>query len=506
MILERAILLLILLGNFSPINAAEAPKSASISLDDLRTRLGSFVAEDRFRDATWGIEIVSLESGRTIYEHNSHKLLKPASNAKLYTSALTLDRFGSEYRIKTSIYSTVEPRPNGELKGNLVVYGRGDPSFAARFNNGNYTDVLKPLARAIANAGIKHVTGDFIGDETFFQGPPFGANWAWDDLQDYYGAEVSALSIQDNVVDLNFSAGTDLDQPCVITSLPGLTPLNIINRTKTGSVGSKRSLQIYRALADTNVYITGTLPSKSAWKDSVTVPNPGNWFLILLREDLARQGVIIDGASISKRWPKDKPTKMEDLKELASVESPPLTEILMKMVKPSQNLYAQLLFLQTGKQATNGFSDLSTEALAVKELNKFLRKAGVPKNEAFLEEGSGLSRGCLVTPHATVRLLQYMHKHPGSAVFEAALPISGTDGSLKSRLMDLNGRVRAKTGSMHYVDTLSGYLETNAGELLAFALMLNAFEPETGGNGRDELDGIARMVAELGQKTEPAAK
>jgi D-alanyl-D-alanine carboxypeptidase/D-alanyl-D-alanine-endopeptidase (penicillin-binding protein 4) len=506
MILERAIFLLILLGNFSPINASEAPKSASISLDDLRTRLGSFVAEDRFRGATWGIEIVSLESGTTIFEYNSHKLLKPASNAKLYTSAFALDRLGPEYRIKTSIYSSGEPASNGELKGNLVVYGRGDPSFAARFNNGNYTDILKPLVRAITNAGIKHVTGDLIGDETFFQGPPFGANWAWDDLQDYYGAEVSALSIQDNVVDLNFSAATDLDEPCVITTLPVLTPLNIINRTKTVSAGGKRSLQIYRPLADTNVYITGTLPIKSAWKDSVAVPSPGNWFLMLLREDLARQGVIIDGASILKRWPKDEPTKTDDLKELASAESPPLNEILMKMVKPSQNLYAQLLFLQAGKRTTNPAPDLSTEALAVKELNKFLRKAGVPKNEAFLEEGSGLSRGCLITPHATIQLLQYMHNHPASAAFEAALPISGTDGSLKGRLVDLKGRVRAKTGSMHYVDTLSGYLETNAGELLAFSLMLNAFEPESGGKGRDELDRIVRIVAAVAQKTEPTAK
>jgi D-alanyl-D-alanine carboxypeptidase/D-alanyl-D-alanine-endopeptidase (penicillin-binding protein 4) len=502
MILERAIFLLLVAGSFLPGQGAEAPKSATVSLDELPTRLSSFVAEERFRGATWGIEIVSLESGRTIYEHNSHKLLKPASNAKLYTSALALDRLGSEYRIKTSIYSSGEPAPNGELKGNLVVYGRGDPSFAARFNNGNYTDLLKPLVRAITQAGTRHVTGDLIGDETFFEGPPFGANWAWDDLQDYYGAEVSALSIQDNVVDLNFLAGTDLDRPCVITTLPALTPLNIINRTKTVSADGKRSIQIYRALADTNVYITGTLSIKSSWKDSVTVPNPGQWLLMLLREDLAREGVIIDGASILKRWPKDEPTKMEELKELASVESPPLNEVLMKMVKPSQNLYAQLLFLQTGKQVTNGFQDVSTEAVAVKELNRFLRKAGIPKNEAFIEEGSGLSRGCLVTPHATVQLLQYMHKQPLAGPFEAALPISGTDGSLKGRLIDLKGKVRAKTGSMHYLDTLSGYLETTAGELLAFSVMLNAFEPESGGNGRDEVDTIVRMVASLAQKTD----
>src|SRR5688572_7365294 len=162
------------------------------TLDSLRARLATHIAQPRFAPAAWGIKIVSLDTGKTIFEHNARKYFNPASNAKLFTAALALEHFGADFRIKSSIYSTTRPDASGTLKGDLILYGRGDPTMAARLNGGDYFRGLDPLIAQLVNAGVRRIEGDVVGDDSYFAGPPLGAGWEWDDLQAYYGAEVSA--------------------------------------------------------------------------------------------------------------------------------------------------------------------------------------------------------------------------------------------------------------------------------------------------------------------------
>jgi D-alanyl-D-alanine carboxypeptidase/D-alanyl-D-alanine-endopeptidase (penicillin-binding protein 4) len=492
--------LILLLGTLLIAQAREVATNqpAPLSLSALREKLDAFVAQEKFRSAAWGIEVVAAGSGETLYEHNAHKLLKPASNAKLYTAALALDKLGPDFRIRTSIYSDAAPDAHGELAGDLIIYGRGDPSFSRRFNGAN-KEVLQSLTDAIASSRIKQVKGNLVGDETFFQGPPFGENWTWDDLQSYFGAEVTSLTVNDNYLDFTIAAAAEPDKPCVISNLPGLAaPLNFINRTTTVPKGGKRSIEIYRPLTETNVYISGTLPLTISSTESVSVPRPATWFLDLLRESLAKKGILIDGGDKTKHWPEAEQSRTNELKEIAFTESPPVAEIVLKMMKASQNLYAQLLFLQAGAQAPVSPSNFQTAMASLREMNQFLRKAGVPKGEELLDEGSGLSRGCLVTPHATVQLLKFMSEHRAAEAFRDALPVSGVDGTLKARLTDLKGKVHAKTGSLRYIDALSGYLQTEGGEPIVFSIMLNAFNGvEFSANGRDEVDAVARMIFKL---------
>src|SRR5262249_7835816 len=153
-------------------------------------------------------------------------------------------------------------------------------------------------------------------------------------------------------------------------------------------------------------------------------------------------------------------------------------EVVRQMMKPSQNLYAQLLLLQVGirSRPVNAGSQTSEEA-GLAELKKFLREAGINPAEVLLEEGSGLSRGALVTPNAIVRLLQFMDRHRYAATFREALPVAGVDGTLRNRFKQtiVTGKARAKTGTLSYVNTLSGYVSTAAGEPLAFSIMLNNY-------------------------------
>ena len=470
----RCICLPVFLGGFLPATPAE-PKSVEPieTLTQLQTRIDAHISQPRFAAAAWGIKVASLDTGRTLFERDAGKLLKPASNAKLFTGALALDRLGPDYRIKTSFYAATRPGPDGVIHGDLIVYGRGDPSFAARFNGGDYGKSLGPAVAALVAAGVKRIEGDLIGDESYFRGPPFGSSWAWDDLQNYYGAEVSALSQEDNVVDLVFKPGAQSGEPCLIVTKPQTSFLTFVNRARTVDKAGKREINLYRPIRENTVYISGSLPAGTNWTDAVSVHNPALWFVTRLKEQLEQRGIAVP------------------------VASRPLSEIIAKMIKPSQNLYAQLLLLHVGTRSQKSdHQSKTTEEAGIAELNRFAREAGIKRGELLFDEGSGLSRSALVTPNAFVQLLAFMSRHRSAGVFRDALPVAGVDGSLRSRMKGTAAEknVHAKTGTIGYVHTLSGYVTTAAGERLAFSLMLNAYD-DTGHSVKDDLDPIAVMLA-----------
>ena len=184
-----------------------------------------------------GSKVVSLDTGRVLFEENAAKLLRPASNMKLYTVAAALDRLSPDYRFSTSVYATTRPDAAGVVRGNLTIYGRGDPSIAARFNNGDYFKAIDDLAPRIVAAGVKRVEGDLVGDESYFVGPKYGAGWNWEDLTWYYGAEVTPLTVNDNALDLFIKPGPAVGQPAVITTGPPDPLLTIVNKVITSAKG-----------------------------------------------------------------------------------------------------------------------------------------------------------------------------------------------------------------------------------------------------------------------------
>jgi serine-type D-Ala-D-Ala carboxypeptidase/endopeptidase (penicillin-binding protein 4) len=489
-----------------PVQPTNAPRPVG-TLAALQARLQGHVTQPRFAAAQWGVKIVSLDSGKTLFDHNAGKLFKPASNAKLFTGALALDRLGPDYRIKTSFYAAAKPDPNGVLHGDLLVYGRGDPSFAARFNGGNYGKSLEPLVAALAGAAVRQVEGDLIGDDSHFRGPPFGSSWTWDDLQNDYGAEVSALTQEDNVVDLVFKAGPHIGAPCLIVTRPDTTFLTFINRTRTMDQGGKPQMTIYRPIGDNVVYVSGQLPPGTNHTDAVSVHTPALWFVTRLKETLERRGVTVVGKPRSVNWldRETNPFDFAGLVEVASVESRPMSAIVGKMMKPSQNLYAQLLLLQVGARAAKpDDKNQTTEQAGIAELKRFAKEAGIRGGELLIDEGSGLSRSALVTPNAIVELLRFMSRHRCASLFRDALPIAGVDGSLRNRMKGTAAErnARAKTGTIAYVNTLSGYLTTAAGEPLAFSLMLNNYNSDSKQSGKDDIDVVAVMLAEFNGRSD----
>ncbi len=478
-----------------------------VTLAGLRQRLADHLAQPRYAAAMWGAKIVSLDTGVTVFEQNPQKLFTPASNTKLYTVAFALDRLGAEYRIKTSLYAKAKPDPAGTLEGDLILYGRGDPSINARLHGGNIYQALEPLVRALTPAGVRHITGDLVGDESYFRGPPFGSGWSWEDLGSYAGAEISALSINDNALQAVVKPGARVGAPCQLTLRPPTAWFTLSNRTVTIAKDAPRRLRFYCPLAQNVIYVTGQVPVDDPGATHEVAPhNPAGLFVSFFQEALARHGIKIDGQVRTANWldRQAQPIDYSTLIELGSVQSPPLRDLAREVEKPSQNLYADLLLTQVGEQSRTADSpaDQTSEALGLRELNRFLTKAGIPRGEAIFDEGSGLSRNDLTTPNATVTLLRFMSRHECAPAYLDALPIAGVDGTLQSRMQDTPaaGNARAKTGTLRWANSLSGYVTTAAGERLVFSLMVNRAADIN--QAREDLDKAVALLAGFTGRTQ----
>jgi D-alanyl-D-alanine carboxypeptidase/D-alanyl-D-alanine-endopeptidase (penicillin-binding protein 4) len=460
------------------------------TLQGLQTSISDVLRRPELEAAIVGIKVVSLDSGKVLFEENSKKLLRPASNMKLYTVAAAMDRLTPEYRFQTSVYAPSRPSPAGVVRGDLTVYGRGDPSIAARFNNGDYLKGINDLAAQIVAAGVKRVEGDIVGDESYFDGAPYGSGWNWEDLQWWYGAEVSSLTVNDNALDLSIKPGSEAGQPAVITTGPVDPLLKIVNKVVTGARSSRRDLNMYRGLNADTLEIVGSIPvDDRGFTAGIGMSHPALLFVYLLRTALAERGVTITGKS--RTMPPanffgigdslQSPARIE----IASMQSPPFSLIAAQTLKPSQNLYTEIILRTIGKvagpaaTATNNIR--TTEAAGLEVVKTFLKEAGVNLAPLSLTDGSGLSRNDMVTAESSVQLLTYMSRHRFANAFREALPIAGVDGTLRNRMRGTvaENNVRAKTGSLSSAATLSGYVTTAAGENLVFSIMVNNYPEDT---------------------------
>ena len=280
------------------VSSAVAQQTAPKTLPELKAKISEVLAKPELSSAIVGIKVVSLDNGRVLFEENATKLLRPASNMKLYTIAAALDRLSPDYRFSTSVYANTRPDAAGVVHGDLTIYGRGDPSLAARFNNGDYVKAIDDLATRIVAAGVKRVEGDIVGDESYFVGPKYGSGWDWEDLTWYYGAEITPLTVNDNALDLFIKPGTAIGQPALITTGPPDPLLTIVNKVTTSAKGSKREFSIHRGLGENTITITGTIPLEDrGYTGGIGISHPGLLFVYMLRSSLAQKGVTITGAS-----------------------------------------------------------------------------------------------------------------------------------------------------------------------------------------------------------------
>lgn len=458
------------------------------------------------RTAFWGIQIVDLGTGKTLYELNPEHFFVPASNTKLFSTSLALTRLGADFTFQTRVLTASPPDDQGRIQGSITLAGGGDPNLSARAVpyrmgpvTGNPLAAIEDLARQVAARGVKRIEGDVIGDDTWYLWQPYAVGWGIDDPQSDDGPPVSALTLNDNIITLTVQPGSADGDPAALSFNPPLEFYRIENRVRTVPAGGPRMIHFKRIPGSLDAQLWGTIPLDDHGQDMLLgVEDPALYAAQALRRALTEQGITVTGSAVAQHAFPDEVADLTEAPppatavpvetELARHVSTPLFEDLQITAKVSQNLHAELALRAVARARRN----LGSFEAGQEELKTFLTEIGIDSGAYNILDGSGLTRLNLVTPSAVVKLLRFMYNSPARDQWVSLLPVGGQDGTLSSRFTENAGRVHAKTGSLSHVSALSGYVQRSNGRWVAFAILVNNY------NGRTaEVRGIMDRICNL---------
>jgi len=462
------------------VTAAGAPSTRGI-----RAAIDRVLSRPAFESAFWGVEVRSLKDGRVLYARNERKSMTPASVLKLVVTAAALDALGPDARLRTTLETTALLDASGGLLGDVYLVGRGDPTLAEPASDGR--NAFEALADDLWNAGVRRIEGSIVGHEGLFKGDRRGDGWQWEDLVWCYGAEISALSWNDNCAALVVRPGERVGDPVLLSRQPASSYYSVVSSATTAAAGSNVELSLARPLGSNVVTLSGGLPLGAGSETlSVAIEDPARYAATVFTELLRSRGIQVAAPVVTSSDPLPPTARV-----LAVHESAPLAEILKGINKPSQNLRSEILLRLLGATA-KGEGSASAGHAAVMD---FLRRLGVEAEGWALADASGLAHTDLVTPHDVVSLLGSMDRHPYARAFRDSLAVAGVDGTLAGRLRGTpaEGRIAAKTGTLRQSHALAGYVTTRSGDRLAFAVAINHHV----GPGREAVAAIDEVAAFL---------
>jgi len=428
-------------------------------------RLASLVNSSVAQSSETSIQIVEVDSGRVVAERGPNAPLAPASNMKLFTTAAAIDMLKPSFEVTTAVYVRGAVDAAGTLNGDIKIVGRGDPTIGGRFHDGEATAVQQEWASDLKRAGIKTVSGNLIFEYGYFDTNYIHPTWPIDQLVNWYEAPVSAFSEQEGCVEVRVLPNRGGKQ-CVVQLEPPTNYLTVENQCRTG-----RGLPFITRVRGTNtIIVRGGVPSRSgATEVFVTVENPIHYFAAVTNETFARSGLRIDGQIVLT------PHDTRPDWRMVSKHTTPLSILIYVINKKSQNHYAEQVVKMIGAEEKKDGSWESGTA-AVKEW--LTGKVGVPANEFYPTDGSGMSRDNRASANAFVDLLRYMWKGPWREEFVSSLPYSGDhDSKFGNRLKQppYARQVYAKTGYIAGVIGLSGYVHAQSGRVYAFSFLFNHY-------------------------------
>ena len=453
----------------------------------------------------WGLLIVDAQTGETLFEKNADGYFVPASNMKLFTTALALAKLGPDYKFHTTLETRGTISPGGKLSGDVVLVGRGDPNLSNRKFpyelkeefDGPPEKALVELADALVARGVKEISGDVIGDDSYFPRERYPNGWEIDDMVWEYGAAISAIVVDDNTVAVTLTPGEKNGRSSAGIGRAADSGLCVAERCDHVGAEVKSDLTLTREPGANLVVVRGTLPAKSAPRKLVlAIEEPAQHAASLLAALLAERGVKLDGKIRAVHVPEADATPRTVLAEHVSV---PLGDSVKLVNKISQNLHTEMLLRTAARQ--NGLWSTPEEML--KTPQDFYAAAGIAPDDVIQTDGSGLSRHDLVTPRAIVTLLKYAQGQTWFAPYYASLPVAGIDGSLQDRMKGTvaAGRIHAKTGSVEHVRTLSGFAETPSGRRLIFSFLSN----NQGGKSHEAADALNGLCVAMIEEFDEAA-
>jgi serine-type D-Ala-D-Ala carboxypeptidase/endopeptidase (penicillin-binding protein 4) len=459
-----AVLLVLLLA--SPISAADF-SSLRQTLDRAALRIPGL-------PGGVSIQIADDESGEVVFERAPDVPETIASITKLLTTASALHYLGPDYKFRTTFWRRGEVL-DGNLTGELLVVGGGDPNISGRFYDDDINAVFDRWAEGLRAAGITSVTGDLILNASFFDGMGRHPEWPAGQESRWYQAPISALSYNDNVVLVSIRPGSRPGRQVGVSIEPPVDILRPIPLARTVGRRGRVQVAVSRAAGSNAVTVTGTVPLRPAWWSTpITIDDPPVYFGKALANRLRNAGIALSGQIVQQALKPD-----ETWVPVATTESD-LVPTIEVCNKRSQGFYAEQIFKTISAEKTGQGSWGASIAL-VKE---FLAGLGLDPARFQLRDGSGLSAGNRVAAADLVRFLRAMERYPHGDVWRTTLAVSGeAEGTLRHRFREplTRGQIIAKTGSLERVSTLAGYARGSSGRTYVFAILLNGRGVDGGG-------------------------
>ncbi len=459
---------------------ASVKPAARADVERFRQRAEVALAASGPDKGAWGLLVTDAATGEILYARNPDGYFMPASDAKLFTTALALATLGPDYRVRTSVVSTGAIDASGVLSGDLVLIGRGDANLSNRKfpfekreeREGPPEKVLAEFANAVAARGVKEITGDVVADDSMFQHEQFPSGWLVDDILWSYGAAVSAIAVDDNTFTLDLRAGAREGDPARYDAGLASDFYTVENSVVTAPHGTEEKLAVARDPGSRLIYVSGVMPLDAPVRRlTIAVEEPAEYAASVLAHLLEAHGVKIDGHPSARHMTPSPAATAATQTVLAEHTSVPLSDEVRLTNKNSENLHAELLLLLSAheKAGATNYEDAAKFALV------FFKSAGIADGDVVLSDGSGLSRKDLVTPRAVVQLLRYAATQPWGELYRSTLPVAGEDGTLAERMKNTPAasRIAAKTGTIGHGNTLSGNATTVHGERLINSILGN---------------------------------
>ncbi|MBV6518612.1 MAG: D-alanyl-D-alanine carboxypeptidase/D-alanyl-D-alanine-endopeptidase [Candidatus Brocadia sp. AMX3] len=437
---------------------------------DLNKRLQVFLKNPSLKNVSCGVSIVSVTKNDSLFNYRNNDLFSVASNMKLLTTAAALEYLGPDFEYRTTVCARGIIADSGELRGDLIIRGGGDPNLSGRFYNGNIMAIPESWACAVKKRGIQVIAGDIIADDRIFDRAYTHPNWPENQLSEWYCAPSCGLSFNDNCVDITLVPDKRPGKAVRLFVEPRTSYFTIRNTCIYTSDKKEHRYAISRKPGTNEIVIKGKFwVNASPEKTWVSVHNPALYLATVLKETLEKNGVAVKG---SVRLIDENDSFDEEGEPIIQTTST-MRQTILVTNKQSQNFYAEQIMKTLGAQ----IKGRGTSEAGIEVVREFMGKIGFRPGEYYIDDGCGLSKGNRLSPEMLTTLLAYMSKHSYGKVLLDSLPTSGIDGGLRRRMdaPKYRSRIRAKTGYIARTSTLSGYIDTTQGDVFAFSILMNNF-------------------------------
>ncbi len=447
-------------------------KTGGADFNSLMKNIDAIVHDEEFAHAHWGVMIKSLDKDEVWYAHNAERMFMPASNNKIPSTAAALKVLGKDFRFETKVYTKGYIK-NGVLHGDLIVWSNGDPTMYEKYMDDSKA-VFKAWADTLKKQGVHHITGDIIGNDDAFDDTHIGEGWAWDYQSVWYAAQFGALQFNENYVDVKIVPPATVDGDVVLIPNVETSYFNLNDDFEIKENGWNK-ISMHRDFYSNDITLYGELVAGTDTTERTpTIDNPTKYYVHVLKETLEECGVDVQGKAMDcddvVGW-KNEEMCDDNVKILAVYHSVPLSEVVKRCLKRSQNMYAEtmprvLSWYVTGEGSIEAGREIMDSIFTDFDIE--------PGSWAYVD-GSGLTRYDYISPEVLVKILEGMYRSDLKDVWMESLPISGVDGTLRRRMKGTAAykKVLAKTGTISNTRGLSGYTTTASGENIVFSFLVN---------------------------------